>query len=153
MVVTVWGSDAFCIYLQADIVGLTLFNLPYGSVFVPPTSADTLLAHIILCICLYLALALYMCSACSGTLCMVMVECSHTYVVVVMVVVLSLIAEGVVDVACTCYCAIGTCFHTLPRVCVRVVCVWVCVCVCVYIYIYICCSNVAAAKACILCKH
>ena len=48
----------------------------------------------------------------------------------------SLIAEGVVDVACTCYCAIGTCIHTLPRVCVRVcgvcvrACVRACVCVC-----------------------
>ena len=42
----------------------------------------------------------------------------------------SLIAEGVVDVACTCYCAIGTCIYTLPRVCARA-CVCVCVCVCV----------------------
>ena len=44
----------------------------------------------------------------------------------------SLIAERVVDVACTCYCVIGTCIHTLLYgVCVCVVHVCVCVVCCV----------------------
>ena len=49
----------------------------------------------------------------------------------------SLIAERVVDVACTCYCAIGTCIHMLlyVHVCVQA-CVHVCVCVATIPYTY-----------------
>ena len=59
----------------------------------------------------------------------------------------SLPVECVVDIACMCYCAVGTCIHTYVYTYVHGVCM--CVCVCVFVCAYVCVCVFVCACACL----